>query len=110
MNFIELKEITKRLKEEHFEYAFGTYKEEKPININVIIEIEETDNQYADNVRYIAIKKINMYLIQKYKNIEQEEKIESKILKDIGWSSSEFENEDEGIYIVKYTFSICKLY
>ena len=63
-----------------------------------------------ESVRYIAIKKINMYLIQKYKTIEQEEKIESKILKDIGWSSSEFENEDEGIYIVKYTFSICKLY
>lgn len=109
MNIIKVEDIVKRLKENKFEFAFGTYKDKLDKDVYVVIEIENTDNISADNKIYMSIRDINLYLIQKYKEINEETKIEEYILKDIIWESEEFENEDEGIYIVKYSFAITEL-
>jgi len=39
----------------------------------------------------------------------KEKDIEEKILKGITWNSEEFENDNEGIYIVNYIFEITEL-
>ena len=88
---------------------FGTYKDKLDKDRYVVIEIEKTNNIYADNEIYMAIRDINLYLIQKYKEKEIERKIEEDILKDIIWESEEFENDEEEIYIVKYSFEITEL-
>ena len=88
---------------------FGTYKDKLDKDRYVVIEIEKTNNIYADNEIYMAIRDINLYLIQKYKEKETEKKIEEDILKDIIWESEEFENDEEEIYIVKYSFEITEL-
>lgn len=88
---------------------FGTYKDKLNKDVYVVIEIENTDNIPADNKIYMSIRDINLYLIQKYKEKEIEKKIEEDILKDIIWESEEFENDEEEIYIVKYSFEITEL-
>ena len=88
---------------------FGTYKDKLNKDVYVVIEIENTDNIPADNKIYMSIRDINLYLIQKYKEKEIEKKIEENILKDIIWESEEFENDEEEIYIVKYSFEITEL-
>ena len=57
----------------------------------------------------MSIRDINLYLIQKYKEKNIEKQIEENILEDIIWESEEFENEEEEIYIVKYSFEITEL-
>lgn len=88
---------------------FGTYKDKLDKDRYVVIEIEETNNMYADNEIYMSIRNINLYLIQKYKDKEKEKEIEKEILKAIEWESKEFENDEEEIYIVKYSFAITEL-
>lgn len=88
---------------------FGTYKDKLDKDRYVVIEIEKTNNICADNEIYMSIRNINLYLIQKYKEKEIEKKIEEDILKDIIWESEEFENDEEEIYIVKYSFEITEL-
>ena len=109
MNIIKVEDIVKRLKEYKFEFAFGTYKDKLDKDIYVVIEVENTKNIAADDKIYMSIRYINLYLIQKYKEINKEKEIEEEILKDIIWESEEFENEDEGIYIVKYSFEITEV-
>ena len=88
---------------------FGTYKDKLDKDRYVVIEIEKTNNIYADNKIYMSIRDINLYLIQKYKEKNIEKEIEEDILKDIIWKSEEFENDEEEIYIVKYSFEITEL-
>lgn len=109
MNIIKVEDIVKRLKEYKFEFAFGTYKNTLDKDVYVVIEAKDTDNIFADNEIYMAIKEINLYLIQKYKDKNKEKDIEEKILKGITWNSEEFENDNEGIYIVNYIFEITEL-
>lgn len=109
MNIIKVEDIVKRLKENKFEFAFGTYKDTLDKDVYVVIEAKDTDNIFADNEIYMAIKEINLYLIQKYKDKNKEKDIEEKILKGITWNSEEFENDNEGIYIVNYIFEIIEL-
>lgn len=109
MNIIKVEDIVKRLKEHKFEFAFGTYKDKLDKDRYVVIEIEKTNNIYADNKIYMSIRDINLYLIQKYKERNIEKQIKENILKDIIWESEEFENEEEEIYIVKYSFEITEL-
>ena len=49
MNIIKVEDIVKRLKEHKFEFAFGTYKDKLDKDRYVVIEIEKTNNIYADN-------------------------------------------------------------
>lgn len=109
MNIIKVEDIVKRLKENKFEFAFGTYKDTLDKDVYVVIEAKDTDNIFADNEIYMTIKEINLYLIQKYKDKNKEKDIEEKILKGITWNSEEFENDNEGIYIVNYIFEITEL-
>lgn len=109
MNIIKVEDIVKRLKENKFEFAFGTYKDTLDKDVYVVIEAKDTDNIFADNEIYMAIKEINLYLTQKYKDKNKEKDIEEQILKGITWNSEEFENDNEGIYIVNYIFEITEL-
>ena len=44
MNIIKVEDIVKRLKENKFEFAFGTYKDTLDKDVYVVIEAKDTDN------------------------------------------------------------------
>ena len=67
----------------------------------------DTDNFMADNKVYYGPIPIQLDYTYIYKNIEEQNKIENKILGDIAWNKTEETYlQDEKVWQVSYFFEI----
>lgn len=101
-----LEELKTRCEKEGFKYAYGKFKEatEPPHLIAITID---TDNFMADNKVYYGPIPIKLDYTYIYKNIEEQNKIENKILGDIPWNKTEETYlQDEKVWQVSYFFEI----
>lgn len=101
-----LEELKTRCEKEGFKYAYGKFEEatEPPHLIAITID---TDNFMADNKVYYGPIPIQLDYTYIYKNIEEQKKIENKILSDIAWNKTEETYlQDEKVWQVSYFFEI----
>lgn len=101
-----LEELKTRCEKEGFKYAYGKFEEatEPPHLIAITID---TDNFMADNKVYYGPIPIKLDYTYIYKNIEEQNKIENKILGDIPWNKTEETYvQDEKVWQVSYFFEI----
>lgn len=101
-----LEELKTRCEKEGFKYAYGKFEEatEPPHLIAITID---TDNFMADNKVYYGPIPIKLDYTYIYKNIEEQNKIENKILGDIPWNKAEETYlQDERVWQVSYFFEI----
>lgn len=101
-----LEELKTRCENEGFQYAYGKF--EKPTEPPHLIAITtDTDNFMADNKVYYGTIPIQLDYTYIYKNIEEQNKIENKILGDIAWNKTdETYLQDEKVWQVSYFFEI----
>lgn len=101
-----LEELKTRCKEQNFQYAYGVFK--KRVEPPHLIAIEtESNNFVADNIVFLKKKTIKLDYTYIDKNIEEQNKIEDYILKDIIWNKTEETYlSDEKIWQVSYLFEI----
>lgn len=101
-----LEELKKRCKENNFQYAYGLFK--KRVEPPHLIAIEVKSNNFvADNIVFRKRKAIKLDYTYIDKNIEEQNKIEDYILKDIVWNKTEETYlPDEKIWQVSYFFEI----
>lgn len=101
-----LEELKTRCEKEGFKYAYGKFEEETEPPHLVAITID-TDNFMADNKVYHKNTHIQLDYTYIYKNIEEQNKIENKILGDIAWNKTEETYlQDEKVWQVSYFFEI----
>ncbi len=101
-----LEELKTRCEKEGFKYAYGKFEEatEPPHLIAITID---TDNFMADNKVYHKNTPIQLDYTYIYKNVEEQNKIENKILGDIAWNKiEETYLQDEKVWQVSYFFEI----
>lgn len=101
-----LEELKTRCEKEGFKYTYGKFEEatEPPHLIAITID---TDNFMADNKVYYGPIPIKLDYTYIYKNIEEQNKIENKILGDIPWNKTEETYlQDEKVWQVSYFFEI----
>lgn len=101
-----LEELKTRCEKEGFKYTYGKFEEatEPPHLIAITID---TDNFMADNKVYYGPIPIKLDYTYIYKNIEEQNKIENKILGDIAWNKTEETYlQDEKVWQVSYFFEI----
>ena len=101
-----LEELKTRSEKEGFQYAYGAFKE--PIEPPHLVAItRDTDNFMADNKVYAKDIPIQLDYTYIDKDIEEQNKIENKILSDVAWNKSEETYlSDEKIWQVSYFFEI----
>ena len=101
-----LQELKQRCESQGFKYAYGMFKDEvEPPHL--VAKIMDTNNFSADNVVYNKNTPIKLDYTYTSKNIEEPEKIENIILKDIFWNKTEETYlSDEEIWQVSYFFEI----
>lgn len=101
-----LQELKERCEEQGFKYAYGMFENEiEPPHLVAISK--NTDNFMADNIVYS--KKIPIQLDYTYirKDMEEQNKIEDIILKDVSWNKTEeVYLSDEDVWQVSYFFEI----
>ncbi len=101
-----LEELKKRCENAGFQYAYGTFKEpvEPP---HLVVVTNEDTNFYADNKVYLKKSIIQLDYTYINKNIEEQNKIEDKILNDVVWNKTEETYlSDERIWQISYFFEI----
>lgn len=101
-----LEELKQKSEEAGFKYAYGVFKNavEPPHLLAFSID---TDNFGADNKVYYKKTPIQLDYTYLDKNIEEQNKIENIILKDIYWNKSEETYlPNEKIWQVSYFFEI----
>ncbi len=101
-----LEELKTRCENEGFKYAYGRFEKatEPPHLVAITID---TDNFMADNKVYYGPIPIQLDYTYIYKNIEEQNKIENKILGDIAWNKTEETYlQDEKVWQVSYFFEI----
>lgn len=101
-----LEELKTRCEKEGFKYAYGIFIEttEPP---HLIATTIDTDNFMADNKVYHKNTSIQLDYTYIYKNEEEQNKIENKILGDIPWNKTEETYlQDEKVWQVSYFFEI----
>lgn len=101
-----LEELKTRCEKEGFKYAYGKFEKatEPP---HLIAITADTDNFMADNKVYYGPIPIKLDYTYIYKNIEEQNKIENKILGDIAWNKTEETYlQDEKVWQVSYFFEI----
>lgn len=101
-----LEELKQKSEEAGFKYAYGVFKNtvEPPHLLAFSIA---TDNFGADNKVYYKKTPIQLDYTYLDKNIEEQNKIENIILKDIYWNKSEETYlPNEKIWQVSYFFEI----
>lgn len=101
-----LEELKTRCENEGFKYAYGRFEKatEPPHLVAITID---TDNFMADNKVYYGPIPIQLDYTYIYKNIEEQNKIENKILGDIPWNKTdESYLQDEKVWQVSYFFEI----
>jgi len=101
-----LEELNTRCKNENIQYAYGVFQE--PVSPPHLIAITiDTDNFMADNKVYYGPIPIKLDYTYIYKNIEEQNKIENKILGDIPWNKTEETYlQDQKVWQVSYFFEI----
>lgn len=103
---ITLEELKTRCENEGFKYSYGTFKEEVSVPFLVAIG-QDTDTFGADDIVYFSTTEIVLVLVYEEKNIENENKIEKNILKDVYWRKSDEEYlKDEKVWQICYYFKI----
>ena len=101
-----LEELKTRCEKEGFKYAYGIFEEETEPPHLITITID-TDNFMADNKVYHKNVPIQLDYTYIYKNVEEQNKIENKILGDIAWNKTEETYlQDEKVWQVSYFFEI----
>lgn len=101
-----LEELKQKSEEAGFEYAYGVFKNavEPPHLLAFSID---TDNFGADNKVYYKKTPIQLDYTYLDKNVEEQNKIENIILKDIYWNKNEETySPNEKIWQVSYFFEI----
>ncbi len=101
-----LEELKTQFEKEGFKYAYGKFEKatEPP---HLIAITADTDNFMADNKVYYGPIPIKLDYTYIYKNIEEQNKIENKILGDIPWNKTEETYlQDEKVWQVSYFFEI----
>ena len=102
----KLKNLKEKCEKAGFRYALGKFEEETPPP-HLVATIRDTDNFMADNKTYfspIPIKLDHTYIV---KSIEEQNRIENKILGDIAWNKTEETYlQDEEVWQVSYFFEI----
>lgn len=101
-----LEELKSNCEKAGFKYAYGVFK--NPVEPPHLLAFStDTDNFGADNKVYYKKTPIQLDYTYINKNLEEQNKIENIILKDIYWNKSE-ENSlpDEKIWQVSYFFEI----
>jgi hypothetical protein len=101
-----LEELKTRCEKEGFKYAYSKFEEETEPPHLIAITID-TDNFMADNKVYHKNVPIQLDYTYIYKNVEEQNKIENKILGDIAWNKTEETYlQDEKVWQVSYFFEI----
>lgn len=101
-----LEELKQKSEEAGFKYSYGVFKNavEPPHLLAFSID---TDNFGADNKVYYKKTPIQLDYTYLDKNVEEQNKIENIILKDIYWNKSEETySPNEKIWQVSYFFEI----
>lgn len=101
-----LQELKKKCEEQGFQYAYGMFEDEvEPPHLVAIIT--ESNNFMADNKVYKKNARIQLDYTYIRKNIEEQNKIEDIILKDVSWNKTEETYlSDEDVWQVSYFFEI----
>ena len=101
-----LQELKERSEKEGFLYAYGSFKNSvRPPHLVAICQ--DTDNFMADNIVYSKDIPIQLDYTYINKNLEEQNKIEDNILKDVAWNKSEetYLSEDK-VWQVSYFFNL----
>lgn len=101
-----LDELKERCEKSGFQYAYGVFKDivEPP---HLIAIINGDNNFVADNKIYKKHNTIQLDYTFLDKNIEEQDKIEDEILKDVVWEKTdETYLSDEEVWQVSYFFDI----
>ena len=101
-----LKELKEKCEKEGFKYAYGIF--ESPTEPPHLVAISRpSNNLMADNKVYFARTFMQLDYTYLYKDIEEQNKIEQKILGDVAWNKTEETYlQDEKIWQVSYFFEI----
>lgn len=101
-----LEELRTRCINEGFRYAYGKF--EQPVEPPHLVAITvDTNNFMADNRVYYGSIPIQLDYTYITKNLEEQNKIENKILGDISWNKTEETYlQDEDVWQVSYFFEI----
>ena len=101
-----LQELKKKCEEQGFQYAYGMFEDEvEPPHLVAIIT--ESNTFMADNKVYQKKARIQLDYTYIRKNIEEQNKIEDIILKDVSWNKTEETYlSDEDVWQVSYFFEI----
>ncbi len=101
-----LKELKQRCEKVGIKYAYGLFK--KPTSPPFLIaRISTTDNIMADNKVYCKHTPIRLDHIYEHKDLDEQDKIENEILKDVVWNKTEETYlQSERIWQVSYFFEI----
>ena len=101
-----LQELKQRCETQGFKYAYGIFKDEvEPPHL--VGKTMDTNNFGADNMVYNKNTPIKLDYTYTSKSIEEQEKIENIILKDVFWNKTEETYlSDEEVWQVSYFFEI----
>ena len=101
-----LEELKTRCINEGFRYAYGKFEQSTEPPHLVAITVD-TNNFMADNRVYYGSMPIQLDYTYITKNLEEQGKIENKILGDIPWNKTEETYlQDEDVWQVSYFFEI----
>lgn len=103
---ITLEELKIRAKNAGFQYAYGGFDNTvKPPHL--VAYCVETTNFFADGKVYIKKTPIKLDYTYLKKNLQEQNKIEDEILKDLTWKKSEeYFLSSENVWQVSYYFEI----
>lgn len=101
-----LQELKERCEEQGFQYAYGMFEDEaEPPHLVAITT--NSINFMADNKVYQKKASIQLDYTYIRKDLEEQNKIEDIILKDISWNKTEETYlSDEDVWQVSYFFEI----
>ena len=101
-----LEELKQRCENLGFQYTYGVFK--NPVEPPHLLAFSaDTDNFGADNKVYYKKTPIQLDYTYIDKNIDEQNKIENDILKDIYWNKSdETYLSDEKVWQVSYFFEL----
>lgn len=101
-----LQELKERCEEQGFQYAYGMFEDEVEPPHLVAITTNST-NFMADNKVYQKKTSIQLDYTYIRKDLEEQNKIEDSILKDVSWNKTEETYlSDEDVWQVSYFFEI----
>lgn len=101
-----LEELKERCETAGFKYAYGRFKE-PTVPPHLVAILSDSDNFMADNKVYCDNTPIKLDYTYTDKNLQEQEKIEKEILRDIAWNKTEEAYlQDEEVWQVSYFFEL----